>query len=419
MKFWKLKMSRNLITILFVFFAACSPKIKYSTTDFSTQYRNLKIEPRFRSYAVSGDSAMLLYEINKDGLLYRKNENGLFEASVILSYRIFADDHTSIVTDSGSVSLKIPFDSLNIIYNGTLKYKICSCINYVRISIADQNRNQTYIYGNTLDTRSAASSSFYNAMDNFGEELMSNVVSEGSSVNIIAPERKKQLTVRCYFREFPLALPPFSNNPPQTFDLHSDSSFVISESEPDGITLNRKGLYYFQQDTLSNYGYTVFCTDQDYPAFTNADQLIDALRYLTTKKEYEELISSNEKRKSIDQFWLEKAGNNERGRKLIRIYYGRAKDANVHFTSYTEGWKTDRGMIYIIFGPPATVYRDGDNEVWDYHYNEGIPPVRFVFTRMFNPFSENDYVLNRTPELQHAWYIAVDSWRTGRIAGDY
>ena len=411
-------MNHKLLAILVLFCAACSPKIKYSTTDFSSQYKNLKIEPKFRSYASSHDSAVLLYQINKDGLLYKNNENGVFEASVILSYRVFANDHTSIVTDSGSVNLKIPFDSLNLIYDGILKYKICTCINYLRISVADVNRNQEYIYGKAFDTRLTSGPSFYNVMDNFGEDLMSNVVSEGASVNVIPPAKEK-LTVRCYFRDYPLAQPPFSNNPPQTFDLHSDSSFVISENESDGVGLNRKGLYYFQQDTLSNFGYTVFCADEDYPAFTAADQLIDALRYLTTKKEYDQLINSDEKRKSIDQFWLEKAGNNERGRKLIRIYYGRAKDANVHFTSYTEGWKTDRGMIYIIFGPPATVYRDGDNEVWNYHFSEGIPASRFVFTRMNNPFTDNDYVLNRSAELQRTWYIAVDSWREGRIAGDY
>lgn len=413
-----IKMNRSLIALLFLFFAACSSKIRYNKTDFSSQYRNLKIEPKFRSYAASKDTALLIYQINKDGLLYKKNENGVFESELLITWLVFADDRTSLATDSGSVRAIIPFDSLNVIFEGTIKHKIITGINYLYVSVKDLNRSQEYIYGKSIDTRSNQASIFYNSTDNFGEELLSNIVHEGFSVNVIPPSDGKT-TVRCYFREFPLAPPPFSNNPPPTFDLHSDSSFVVGSNDGDGVTLNRKGLYYFQLDTMSTNGYTVFCAEEDYPSFTTADQLIDALRYLTTRKEYDQLINSDEKRKSIDQFWLEKSGNNERGRRLIKIYYGRAKDANVHFTSFTEGWKTDRGMVYIIYGPPATVYREGENEVWNYPYHEGVPATRFVFTRMNNPFTDNDYVLNRSLELQRSWYIAVDSWRSGRIVGAY
>ena len=32
------------------------------------------------------------------------------------------------------------------------------------------------------------------------------------------------------------------------------------------------------------------------------------------------------------------------------------------FTSYKQGWKTDKGMIYIIFGAPDEVLKDGERE---------------------------------------------------------
>ena len=37
-------------------------------------------------------------------------------------------------------------------------------------------------------------------------------------------------------------------------------------------------------------------------------------------------------------------------------YYRRVRFANEEFTQYKDGWKTDRGMIYILFGPPNQVF---------------------------------------------------------------
>ena len=34
--------------------------------------------------------------------------------------------------------------------------------------------------------------------------------------------------------------------------------------------------------------------------------------------------------------------------------------------------------------------------------------------KMENPFTENDYKLQRSPMYKSSWYRAVDSWRSGR-----
>ncbi len=36
-------------------------------------------------------------------------------------------------------------------------------------------------------------------------------------------------------------------------------------------------------------------------------------------------------------------------------YYRRWAYANEHFADYREGWKTDRGRVYIIYGPPDDI----------------------------------------------------------------
>ena len=56
-------------------------------------------------------------------------------------------------------------------------------------------------------------------------------------------------------------------------------------------------------------------------------------------------------------------------------YYARVEYAKKNFQSFLEGWRTDRGMVYIRFGPPQNVERhpfDSDNkqyEIW-YYYNQ-------------------------------------------------
>ena len=39
----------------------------------------------------------------------------------------------------------------------------------------------------------------------------------------------------------------------------------------------------------------------------------------------------------------------------------------------------------------------------------------FTFVRREEPFSNNDLVLRRDPQLKSAWYRNVESWRNGRI----
>ncbi|HEX9615291.1 MAG TPA: GWxTD domain-containing protein, partial [Bacteroidota bacterium] len=62
-------------------------------------------------------------------------------------------------------------------------------------------------------------------------------------------------------------------------------------------------------------------------------------------------------------------------------YYHRVEYANKNFGHYMDGWKTDRGMIYIRFGSPDNVERHPFDmntkpyEIWYYYELER----QFVF----------------------------------------
>jgi GWxTD domain-containing protein len=89
------------------------------------------------------------------------------------------------------------------------------------------------------------------------------------------------------------------------------------------------------------------------------DQAIDQLRYVVpgdTLKKYRN-ASLDEKKVFFTRFWKmldpdPSTAKNE----LMDEYYKRVNYANLHFsTAGRLGWKTDRGRIYIKFGPPDEI----------------------------------------------------------------
>ena len=222
-----------------------------------------------------------------------------------------------------------------------------------------------------------------------------------------------RLAVRAYFRDFPVARPPFVMDPDPSFDYAADSIFYVTvdDMETPNMIFEKEGIYHFVKDTGDFYGITVFRYHEGFPEIFRASQMIPPLRYITTKKEYDDIINAADKKEAMDAFWLSTAGNQGRARILIQKYYGNVQDANVYFTSYMEGWKTDRGLIYTIYGPPMVMYRGNETEEWIYGEPMNRNSLRFTFQRVLNPFTDNDLSLLRSPDLKDPWYMTVQGWR--------
>lgn len=113
---------------------------------------------------------------------------------------------------------------------------------------------------------------------------------------------------------------------------------------------------------------------------------------------FERLKTDAERQMFVDQFWARRdpAASNSNGtfssvtltpaaEKLKQEHYRRIAYANQHFrtASGTPGWRTDRGHMYIVYGPPdeidshpKTAGADGI-ESWRYRYIEGLGANRF------------------------------------------
>jgi GWxTD domain-containing protein len=81
-----------------------------------------------------------------------------------------------------------------------------------------------------------------------------------------------------------------------------------------------------------------------------------------------------EKQKRFLEFWRRRDPNPSTPRnERLEEHYARVEYANKNFKHYIDGWRTDMGMVYIIFGSPNNVDRhpfDIDSkpyEVWTYY----------------------------------------------------
>ncbi|HEX9956504.1 MAG TPA: GWxTD domain-containing protein [Fibrella sp.] len=226
---------------------------------------------------------------------------------------------------------------------------------------------------------------------------------------------KQNLYVYRYKHEFDPALPPMTaTQRPAPRSLTIDTTMVVSTNVP--FRLPGEGLYYFVADTTDQFGLGLMATDMRYPKMTRPERLVKPLLYMSTGTEIAELNNTKEAKKALDRYWLSlMAGNEEVARQAIRAYYNRVENANQLFTTYKEGWKTDKGMIYIILGSPDRVQRSRDREVWVYNRRNNLSEVNFTFNRKQNQFVEDHYELVRYSEYQPIWYPIVEAWRTGAI----
>lgn len=218
--------------------------------------------------------------------------------------------------------------------------------------------------------------------------------------------------VSYYNDNFPASAPSFSEGQARVSRVMAvDSLFRVKAGEE--VTFRMRGLFLVQKDTNSLEGFA-FRSEEDYPQFTKLASLPGPLVYITTRQEYDRLEAIQGNKKAFDRVILSITLDTDRARILMRNYFRRVELANRYFTSYKEGWKTDRGMIYIIFGKPDEVFRFDDREVWRYD-NDRFRNISFNFSRSSSLFDPENFVLIRDKKYEGTWYEVIDLWRNARF----
>ncbi len=424
-------MNKNQNTILFfciallVFgfaaFTSCTNTKPTQTGSYKMlyDYQSSSLHPEFVLYHFSYDSSTVYFRIKSSELLYtRATVESPFLA--ILKMKTFTFNDAGDVADTTSLIIVDYAREKDGWLLGEFNIALSSNSKNIAVECTDIKKNitvQNFIRSEKLNTLSAQN---YLYVDAHSEEpIFGAIANENQVVKVISKRNRNNNTkfyVGQYLGEMKLPPPPFSTTNPEIPDFTKSISDIFeTDSTGDHFFLANEGLYFTTFDPEKKLGALLISTNEYYPEIKAIDQLPFALRYITTKVEYENIRDNYYPKKEIDNFWLECAGNKDHARELIRIYYNRVQEANYFFTNYAQGWRTDRGMIHIVFGNPSRIIKQQTYETWVYGEEGGATTLTFVFKKHESLNDQNIYVLNRDPAFKQYWEKQVVAWRNGRI----
>ena len=103
---------------------------------------------------------------------------------------------------------------------------------------------------------------------------------------------------------------------------------------------------------------------------------IRQMRYILSNDERKVLKArlKEDKEQLFYQLWKERDPTPDtEHNELMEEYFQRVGYVNEHFSGWQPGWETDRGMIYILFGPPDEIQRSNPTaansaiyQIWNY-----------------------------------------------------
>lgn len=277
---------------------------------------------------------------------------------------------------------------------------------YLTAKVLNNTAKRAWVFNEELDPKSPVNGYLIND----DTPVLESFIKVNEPVNIVSTSSGQQI-ISYYNDNFPAAVPGFSEGMGRVAKaMVVDSTFSHSIGQP--ISFGQTGLYLIQKDSTSTEGFA-FRVEEDYPRLAKIESLADPLIYVCTKQEFDRIKQAKGDKRAFDRVILSITGDTERARNFMRSYFRRVELANEFFTSYKEGWKTDRGMIYIIFGLPDQVYRFTDREVWTYKNN--TYKVTFDFVKSSTLFDPENFVLVRDKKIQETWYEVIDLWRNARF----
>ncbi|MEA3462689.1 MAG: GWxTD domain-containing protein [Bacteroidota bacterium] len=208
---------------------------------------------------------------------------------------------------------------------------------------------------------------------------------------------------------------PITATSDYTMKYTPDTSYVFPQVDTVDYDLRREGMYLVKVDKDQELGLTLFNFGGSFPEVKTPRELMEPLFYLATMAEYRDLRTQPNRKLAVDNYWLRIGNSIEKSRELIRIYYNRVVYSNLYFSSNKEGWKTDQGMIFILFGPPARIQMTGKGESWYYYARRRSKVVEFKFEREQDVFSDQNMIWRKTTDSQMYYNEAIRSWKNGKV----
>ncbi len=405
-----------LITLLISTLSLLAQK-RLDKQNFAEMYNinSVDLHPKFQVYHNSDTTSTLLYELDNSELKYVMNYDSTIASKAKIHYIIYNDYKAKLLVDSGSF---IYIDSLNYRKNnsslGQLELNVIEGSDYVLlIEYTDLNTKSSVKLLMEIEKTNNLSRQYFYLKGIDELPYIKNYMSSFEEFNLIKQTgNDASINIR-YFKQIKnIPKPPMIDTDSKITGLKADTLYNISfeNGETGNLKLSDLGFYHFFIDSKKTYGYTVYRFSDEYPYIVSDNQKLLPLRYITSGKEFKALYNSNNKTKDIEAFWIKLAGDKESAQGLMDFYYNRVQNANINFTSDREGWSTDRGMIYIIYGEPDMVYKNAEMETWKYKTDNNDPLI-FDFYRVETPFTNNHFIMQRDETYKYSWNTAIQNIR--------
>ncbi len=400
----------------------------------------------------------IYYSVNKKGMTYRKNDDGLFQSSVYVLVTLRRADSlydakqwrmqttesdtaeidptqstldcVKLLAEPGQYTLYIKAedlfktgngDSLNLSIDVPVLGKNTFSMSDVQLAAnvrrSRENKDNPFYKNGLLVLPNPSRvygpnnkyvffySELYNLPEKFTDSTYSIryqvIMANGGQVNGVEPEirnRKVHYGSAVEYGALKVGdLPTGSYN----FKLE------VLNSESQTVREQEEKFYVYNPDKLPKETSTMAIDEGEMfqasefvdMSETEVKAEFDKLVYLSIQEQrdaFKMLTSLEEKRKWLFDFWREKDTTPETPQNEYRAeYYSRIEYANQHFKEMgVDGWKTDRGRVYILYGQPDFIERHPHEagmspyQIW--RYNNLQSGVDFIFG---DTQENNEYML--------------------------
>jgi GWxTD domain-containing protein len=430
---------KNIVTILISISLLIALLVSCSTTrpvldskDLSYLYNPTKnpINPRYNVTNLSDNQSNLAVKFFASELFFSEaNPAGVPTASMIVTIKLFNTTGGMALIDTAYYTLNIVKEAGRQEYVYSIPLRVKEGLEYVaEVKILDKIRSlimQAFIPFNTMSNTNRYN---FMAQGYFAKnELFNPVVRVDEYVSLVYLRGPADSLYIAYYQPYTVKPdPPSMMLPEKALDYGPDTIVSIPYSDTLPMMFPKPGIYLCSVDSNVKDGFAFFNFGPAFPDMTTPEAMIEPLTYLATENELNDMRTALKQKVALDEFWIKCGGNVEKARELIRIYYTRVLYANYYFTSYKEGWRTERGMTYIIYGPPDKVYKNSEGESWGYRkpvlksswgtrYKVQEDYLYFNFKKKKSTFSDNDYFLSRSENLVTFWEQAVAAWKKGIV----
>lgn len=358
---------------------------------------------------------------------FLKAQDGGFIAEYSVTVSVFDENKEQLIqektwdekVETKDFSLTYSKDN----YNLSMRSFYLPPANYfIRTSVEDKDSRREYFTENKFSVKNFEEKpavSDIMLISKWKEEDHNKKIIPNVSKNVAAQQTGLQFFFEIY------TLKPEKVNLKYSIEDNNEN-VILTDSESKSLDSGRTQIFHTMNDTdfsLGTYDLKVVIDDSNDTKIASVsktffsrwvgipssvkdlDLAIAEMVYIASPNELDKIKDAKTKKEKLKrylEYWKKKDPTpTTDDNPVLDEYYRRVSYANEKFTHYIDGWKTDRGMVYIILGPPNNVDRhpyelnSKPYETWEYYtLNRSftfMDDTGFGDYRLITPLVGDDY----------------------------